>query len=137
MWSWGYTLYPSRAQSNWRAIDPRRITGKRHSSKSASLGTSKGMAMSPGWWLYMAPNCSQLALGRRLADCVATEAICGRKESNQLAQSFSSRSAEFIKDLVVETVSNIHLMEFNLTTSAYQRQSLAMMPIQLSYTKRA
>ncbi len=113
VWNWGYTLYPSRVAQRviGRAIDPTPgLQGRDILREISQQGHQKGMAVIP-WFEFgfMAPINSQLALrhptwltARRNGKRLWKEG----KHNRVWLNPFHPEVQKFIKDLVVETVSN-------------------------------
>ncbi len=113
VWNWGYTLYPSRVAQRviGRAIDPTPgLQGRDILREISQQGHQKGMAVIP-WFEFgfMAPINSQLAL--RHPTWLTTRRNGKRlwkegKHNRVWLNPFHPEVQKFIKDLVVETVSN-------------------------------
>lgn len=113
VWNWGYTLYPSMVAKRviGRSLDPAPgLQGRDILKEIAQQGHQKGMAVIP-WFEFgfMAPENSQLAkrhpfwlTSRRNGTRFWKEGKYNRVWLNP----FHPEVQKFIKDLVVETVSN-------------------------------
>lgn len=113
VWNWGYTLYPSRVAQRviGRAIDPTPgLQGRDILKEIVQQGHQKGMSVIP-WFEFglIAPADSQLAL--RHSNWLTTRRNGKRlwkegKHNRVWLNPFHPEVQKFIKDLVVETVSN-------------------------------